>query len=320
MILGLLAGLATGAIWGLSFVAPRAVAPLTAIDLTIARYGLFGLSALVLIAAYPRFRPLLGGRRLAAGLVLGAIGYTGYFVAIAAAVGLAGAAIPPLVVGLLPVVLALIGNWRERSVRWRALALPLALVGAGILTVNLATLRQAPPGADRAAILAGLACALAALLIWTGYAVANARIMRAPDAPDALAWTGLQGVGAALAVLPLLALCLVAPGLGLSAVPRLGTGALAAPAFVAWTLVLALAGGWIATWCWAVAARRLPLALSAQAIVAETLSALLYGFAWEGRWPDAAEGIGALLQIVGVAAAVAVFSRPAPLHSREALA
>ncbi|MGO7136454.1 hypothetical protein AB9E06_37210 [Rhizobium leguminosarum] len=40
--------------------------------------------------------------------------------------------------------------------------------------------------------------------------------------------------------------------------------------FVAWALVMGLAGSWIATWCWVVASCRLSLALSAQLIVAET--------------------------------------------------
>lgn len=95
MLLGILAGLATCALWGLSFVAPRAVEPFTALDLTIARYGIFGLvSALLMIL--PRFRPkgLSCGQWLR-GMLLGGAGYIGYFIAVAHAVRLAGASAVP---------------------------------------------------------------------------------------------------------------------------------------------------------------------------------------------------------------------------------
>lgn len=80
--------------------------------------------------------------------------------------------------------------------------------------------------------------------------------------------------------------------------------------FIGWTLVMGLAGSWFATWCWGVASRRLPLALSAQLIGAETIFGLVYGFMVEGRWPTVAEVVGATLQFAGVCSATTVFSWP----------
>jgi drug/metabolite transporter (DMT)-like permease len=51
MLLGIIAGLTTCALWGLTFVAPRAVTPFTAWDLTIARYCIFGLTCLITSAS-----------------------------------------------------------------------------------------------------------------------------------------------------------------------------------------------------------------------------------------------------------------------------
>jgi len=70
---------------------------------------------------------------------------------------------------------------------------------------------------------------------------------------------------------------------------------------------MGLAGSWFATWCWVVASRRLPLALAAQLIVAETIFGLVYGLMFEGRFPSIAEAVGALLQFAGVCMAIAVF-------------
>lgn len=298
MTTGIIAGLITCALWGLTFVAPRAVAPFTAWDLTVARYGVFGLICALLMLKR-RFRPHdIGPRRAAIGLLLGGAGYTGYFVATAFGVQHAGATVPPVIIGTMPVFLAVLANLRDRSVPWRALALPLVLTGAGIAAVNIAAL-DAPGIANGAALAAGIFASVAALAIWVIYGLVNAAVMRAPDAPDAMGWTGLQGIGAGLGGLLLLPLVSMNP-VDMPAAPGFWP-------FAAWALLMGIAGSWLATWCWGIASRRLPLALSAQLIVAETVFGLLYGFLFEQRWPVAAEAAGALLQITGVCLAIMVF-------------
>ena len=308
MLIGIIAGLTTCALWGLTFLAPRAVAPFTAWDLTIARYGIFGLACLLLMINR-RFRPAgMAPSRLLIGLLLGGAGYVGYFVSAAFAVQLAGAAIPPVIIGTMPVFLAIIANVRDRSAPWRALALPLAMVAVGVTIVNVATISAADLS-SATAITLGILTSFVALTIWIVYGLANAAVMRSSDAPDALQWTGLQGIGAAigsLLLLPLASFDLVGTASG-SEISR----------FVGWALVMGLAGSWFATWCWAVASRRLPLALSAQLIVAETVFGLAYGLMFEERLPSTAEAIGAALQLLGVCSAIAAFSKP---ESSEALA
>lgn len=304
MLLGIIAGLTTCALWGLTFVAPRAVAPFTAWDLTIARYGIFGLVCLLMMFDR-RFRPMgMTPSRFLIGLLLGGAGYVGYFVSAAFAVQLAGAAIPPVIIGTMPVFLAIIGNIQDRSAPWHALAFPLAMIATGVVIVNVATIRAADLSTT-AGIILGILASSVALAIWIVYGLANAAVMRSADAPDGLQWTGLQGIGAAIGSLLLLPLAsLDLPDT--ASVPEVSR-------FIGWALVMGLAGSWFATWCWVVASRRLPLALSALLIVAETMFGLAYGFMFEGRLPSPAEAIGAALQLAGVCAAVAAFSKPRPL-------
>lgn len=301
MLLGIIAGLTTCALWGLTFIAPRAVAPFTAWDLTIARYGVFGLACLLLMADR-RFRPIsIAPSRLLTGLLLGGAGYVGYFISTAFAVQLAGAAVPPVIIGTMPVFLAIIANIRDRSAPWKALALPLALIAIGVAIVNAATVSAADV-ADTPSIFLGVLASSAALVIWIAYGLANAAVMQSADAPDGLQWTGLQGIGAAIGSLLLLPLASFDLADTASA-PETAR-------FVAWALVMGLAGSWFATWCWVIASRRLPLALAAQLIVAETAFGLAYGFMFEGRFPSPAEAIGATMQFAGVCSAIAVFSKP----------
>ncbi|MGL4242999.1 MAG: DMT family transporter [Beijerinckiaceae bacterium] len=315
MLTGILMGLAAGALWGLTFVAPRAVQPYGEIDLAILRYGVFGLTSLALMLVSRRFRPgRLTWRRMLLALWLGLSGFVIYYVCVAFSVSLAGPAIAPLVIGALPVLLAIYGNWREKSVGWGAIAPPLALIAAGLLIVNLDAMRSATAPADQARVLLGFGLAVLGLAVWFLYAITNAWAMRSKDAPDALAWTSLQGLGAMAGTVPLVVL---APLMGWSRIPELGFAGGDGMRLILWALATGVVASWVAQYFWTVASHRLPLALSAQLIVAETLFALVYGFAYEGRWPHAAEWAGGILLVAGVVLGVRAFTAAPQVAQRK---
>jgi drug/metabolite transporter (DMT)-like permease len=306
MLTGILAGLAAGALWGLTFVAPRAVAPYSEIDLAILRYAAFGMTSLVLMALDKRFRPgPMTLRRMLLALWLGLSGFVIYYVCVAFSVSLAGPAIPPLVIGGLPLLLAVYGNWQDRNVAWSALAGPLLLIAAGLVVVNIATIQAAGSASAQKNIMLGFLLALAGLFVWFLYAITNARSMRSADAPPVLGWTSLQGLGAAAGTIPLL---ILAPMMGWSRIPELGFAGDAGMRLILWALLTGIIASWVAQYFWTLASHRLPLALSAQLIVSETLFALVYGFAYEGRWLHAPEWVGGALLIAGVFWGVKVFS------------
>ncbi|WP_086997119.1 DMT family transporter [Rhizobium sullae] len=299
MLIGVLCGLATCALWGLTFVVPRAIAPFNTMDLTIARYGLFAVASVVLMVN-PRFRPRNIKPRLAVtALLLGGVGYVGYFVSVAYAVRLVGAAIPPLVIGTMPVILAVIANFRDRSVAWQMLALPLLLIAAGIGWVNVSIFSATPSG-DEAAIILGIGSTLIGLALWVIYGLASTAAMQSPEAPDILQWTGLQGIGAGIGSLVLIPFTSIGTDIVFTGAELLR--------FILWSLIMGLAGAWLATLLWMIASKRLPLALAAQLIVAETIFGLIFGFLFEQRLPTLAEAGGSILQLAGVGLAIAIFT------------
>ncbi len=295
MLIGILCGLATCALWGLSFVAPRVVVPYTTIDLTVARYGLFAAVSLILMVN-PRFRPV-GLRRslLLTGIALGGFGYVGYFMSIS----YAGTAIPPLVIGTMPVLLAIIANFKDRSIGWSALALPLILIAAGIGWVNVSIFASTPAG-DQTGILLGIAAALIGLALWVVYGLISAAVMQSAEAPSAMHWTALQGIGAGIGAVILLPFTSIWENISFTGEETFH--------FVLWVAVMGIAGSWLATLSWMIAARLLPLALAAQLIVAETVFGLFYGFLFEQRMPTVPEAGGAILQLAGVGMAIAIFT------------
>jgi drug/metabolite transporter (DMT)-like permease len=307
MLLGVVAGLITGAFWGMTFVAPTAVRPYSELDLAILRYLAFGATSLALMALSVRFRPgPIGWRRALMALWLGLTGYVTYYLFVAFAVRYSGPAIAPLIIGLLPVLLPIYANWRDKTVPWRLLAAPLAIIAVGLGLINAAALAQAATAEARREVWFGVFLATCALIVWLYYAVLNAKAMRAPDAPSALGWTSLQGLGAMAGVLPLVVL---APLMGWSEIPSRGFAGLEGASLLLWGVATGVLGSWVAQYFWTLASKRLPLALSAQLIVSETVFGLIYGFLWQGRWPFAQEWLGAGLLLTGVMLGVHLFTR-----------
>ena len=65
-----------------------------------------------------------------------------------------------------------------------------------------------------------------------------------------------------------------------------------------------LGSAWLATILWNIASQRLSASLCGQLIVSETLFALAYSFAWDGRWPTWAQAAACVLFTLGILASI----------------
>jgi drug/metabolite transporter (DMT)-like permease len=314
MLAGLLCSLGAGLLWGVVFVAPLMLADYPGIVLSFGRYLAFGVIALVL-AWFDRrtlARLTRADWREAAKLAL--VGNLLYYAALASAIQLAGAAVPTLLIGTLPVVISATSNLLERrsgeaarGLPWARLAPSLAVMGLGIVLVHGAEGARGAAGnpADHAL---GIVLALLALACWTWYPIRNARWLKTGQVPSR-AWATAQG----LATLPLAAAALagyalwdwaVHPGGGFPW--PLGPQPLR---FAAIMLFIGLAASWLGTLLWNRASRLLPASLAGQLIVFETLAALLYAYSWLGKMPSATVLAGIALLVAGVVLGVRAFQR-----------
>jgi len=322
LVTGTAFALAAGLMWGLVFVAPLLLPEYPAALLSCARYVAFGLIALPLAWLDRRLLRELSRADWIEALKLSLVGNLLYYLLLAAAIQRAGAPLPTMIIGTLPVVIALVSNRRDARrdgrLPWRRLLPSLGLIVIGIALVNHAELAQLR--ADPARVLAdelpryalGALLAIGAVVCWTWYPLRNADWLRAHAERSPRVWATAQGV----ATLPL-----AAAGLALfwaysaasgSAFPMpLGPQPMR---FVLLMLVIGLFASWLGTLCWNEASQRLPTSLSGQLIVFETLAALGYAFALRGQppqWPTLA-GIGLL--VAGVVWALrGPPPRPAPI-------
>ncbi|MBO9709220.1 MAG: DMT family transporter [Caulobacter sp.] len=292
LILGLICGLVAGAFWGGVFLAPKLLGDFTPLQMTAGRYIAYGLAAAVLLA--PGWRSVMSrmdGRDWRDLILLSLLGNLIYYVGLAVAVQTAGVALASLIIGLLPVTITLVGAKPGEGTPLRTLAAPLALIVAGGVCINVAVFAT-PSDVPVGKLVLGVLGATLALAVWTVYAVWNARRLAATPKFSSHEWSLLTGLATGM-----LSLVLVVPAfMG----GRAAHGASAWGWFWIVSFAVAIGASVIGNGLWNNASRLLPLSLSGQLIVFETLFALLYGFLHEGRWPHLLEGAAIVLMLAGV--------------------
>ncbi|MFN3359709.1 MAG: EamA/RhaT family transporter, partial [Pseudomonas sp.] len=229
--------------WALNFITPYVSGEYSLYDLMAVRFlsaGALGVVGIILCRAQLR---LLRPGQFYLGALLGALGCLGYGACIAAGVVFGGPVLTPALVGMVPVLLALLGNANDKTVQWRKLAAPLACLTAGLLLSNLSSANQ--PGSTAVSWSAGLLFSLGAVVLWIGFSVINQRqLMHLPTQAVGL-WSALMLLGAGLATLCLLPLV---QSLGLLKLPTLGFGISRAGPLYAWSLIIALMSTVVGAW------------------------------------------------------------------------
>lgn len=309
---GVLCGLLAGAFWGTIFVMPRWLAEFSPMELALGRYLAYGLITLLLLA--PRLRGLL--RRLTRDdckvLLRHALaGNIVYYLLLSTGVQLAGVAAASLIIGLLPLSVTLLGRRDHGALPLRQLAWPLALVLAGIVCINVDVFTHAR-GASQpwTTVALGMLCAFGALLCWTWYAVDNARFLKRNPHFSGAEWSGLYGLSTGVVAL-LMGVAVLALG---------GIGEQARDWLRFWSVVtlVALGASVIGNQLWNIASRRVPVTLSGQLLLFETLFGLLYGFLHQHQTPRPLEWTAIVLLIAGVAGSVWMHARPAKFQAPPA--
>ena len=306
---GIFYGSLAGAVWGLVFLSPALLPDFSPLLLSCGRFLMYGVIALLI--GLPMARSLLCKLSLEDLMALTRLSLTGnivYFILLAAAVQRIGIAPTSLVIGVLPLTITLLGRKEADAPALSHLFWPLLTVMAGIVCINLEALlgdgAQSQPLSER---VLGMVYAVLALACWSWFATDNARCLKRQTHFNSNEWSLLTGV-----ITGLLAggIWLAAELLGLTAV-QIELPAERWQSFWLVNLVLAVVASWLGYTFWNASTRRLPLTLSGQMVVFETLFALVYGFVYLQRLPTLLEGVAILLLLGGVCAAVARHGKPA---------
>jgi drug/metabolite transporter (DMT)-like permease len=312
LVSGTLFALAAGLMWGLVFVGPLLLPEYPATVQTFGRYLAFGLIALPLAWLDRAKLRQLSRADWREALKLALVGNVVYYLFLASAIQRAGGPLPTMIIGTLPVVIAIASKLRraapgariEAPVPWLRLVPSLLLIGLGIGLVNHAELEQLKhdPTADLARYALGGVLAAGAVACWTWYPIRNAEWLRAHPDRSPRGWATAQG----LMTLPLALLGYGATWLWHDATGEpfpMPFGPRAAD-FLLLMFAIGLFASMLGTLCWNEASQRLPPTLSGQLIVFETLAALSYAFVLRHSAPRVETLVGVALLVTGVVWAV----------------
>lgn len=304
MGVGVLFALAAGLLWGLVFIGPLLLPEYPAAMQSFGRYLAFGLIALPLAwLDRARLRELTWSDWRAA-LKLALVGNLLYYLFLASAIQRAGAPLPTMIIGTLPVVIAITANLRDHRrdgrLPWGRLAPCLLLIAAGIALVNHAEMAalQSDPAADLGRYALGALLAVGGVVCWTWYPLRNADWLRDHPGRHPRTWATAQGVATLpLALVGFLAFWGWQAATGAPFPMPFGPR----PEFFLFLMFsIGLLASWLGTLCWNEASQRLPTAIAGQLIVFETLAALAYAFMLRGQWPDPTTLLGIALLVAGV--------------------
>jgi drug/metabolite transporter (DMT)-like permease len=310
MLAGIAFALAAGLMWGLVFVGPLLLPEYPAALQVFGRYLAFGLIAIPMAWFDRKEIAQLQRADWLEAFKLAIVGNLLYYLFLASAIQRSGGPLPTMIIGILPVVIAIFANQlnrqRDGQLPWGRLAPCLAIILAGIACVNQVEMTSftRDPKADLTRYLIGALLAFLAVACWTWYPIRNANWLRDHSGRKPRAWATAQG----LATLPLAVGGYVVFWMWI----RVSDNPLPMPfgprpeAFVGLMLAIGLFASWLGTQCWNEASQRLPTALVGQLIVFETLAALAYAYLLRGKWPEPLTLFGILLLLIGVILAVRI--------------
>ena len=286
MLLGVLLGVAAGALWGLIYIAPLAVPEYNPVLVALSRFIAFGVISLPFLWVFRRELKAFTRADIWESFKLPLLGNVLFYCLLTICIRLAGAPLAGMFMAVIPVLVAIASNIRyagsKSAVAWSKILPPLAVIFFGLIVANLTEFERAAAASAEGGMQywIGVGFGLAAVVSWTWFSIMNAACLF-----GILAWpAGLMDTGITL----------------MGAAPM---------KFLAVALGIGLLCSWVAMICWNKMSQILPAALGGQLIVFESVFAVIYALMWRGEMPTLSMTIGFIILMGGVLGSLRVFQK-----------
>lgn len=289
LLLGIAAVLSACAVWSLSLLAPELVG-VGALGVIGARYTGGGLPSLAVLRRTTGHIDWFRAVRFAV------MGQVGYYAMALTAVRFSGATVVMGIVGMTPVVMAVVER-RADGRPVRPLLLPLAGSATGLLLLSTQQFAAPPPSSTPAMVGLGVLLSIAGLASWTWASIDNGRYLRANPRLSTVRWSSATSVAAMVLASPV------------AVVVALQTSLTAVPPLLVVAATVGVGGSWLAVMAFGHGVRMLPAGLAGQLLVVETVLGLVVLSAVRGIVPGPTSLVAVSLLIGSVVAAVRVHAR-----------
>lgn len=306
--------IAVNCVWGLAFVIPTNLGDVDSGVVALGRYFIYGvLSAGILLVAARKVP--FGQIHWARAFAYAFIGHVGYYVVLVWAIAIGGVMVVAPIMATLPVSVAITGNLLSKELTFKRLALPLLFILAGITYLRIYQNNHfTVHGVKPDDMIYGAMLAFAALAMWTMYAVLNARYLKRSQI-SSVVWAQAMGLCCLLQVALIISIWpffyeqpenLFAWMRDYEIVVRFFLG----------IVILGVLVSWASTQVWNKVSRKLPITVSGQLLVVQSLAAILYGSWLDGQAPQPIEMSCIALVVVGVVWGVKMAYEPRVQPSR----
>ncbi|MDO4936295.1 MAG: EamA family transporter, partial [Sutterellaceae bacterium] len=180
MLLGVLLGVATGALWGLIYIAPLMVPEYNAVLVALSRFMAFGVISLPFLYVFRREIDGFTWADIRQTFRLSLFGNVLFYCLLTICIRLAGAPLAGMFMAVIPVLVAIVSNVRNRGtdsqVPWSKIIPPLVVIFAGLLIANITEFQKAAAQSAEGGEMywVGVAFGIAAVISWTWFSIANA--------------------------------------------------------------------------------------------------------------------------------------------------
>lgn len=313
MFKGTTFALAACFIWGLIFIVPQYMAGFSPIEITIARYSLYGIvSFLIFLKARSKGACKYPKAIWIKALSLSVFSTTGYYIFVILALRYSTPAICALILGFSPITIAFYGNWKQKEVAFRSLTVPSLLILLGLIVINAPHLMESDSPSMH---VLGLFCALLALASWSYYVVINSKFLKQNPEVQSSDWSTLIGVTSLFwaGLLTVFLGLFSNQDLNFSKYTTLNAELIS---FLVGIGILGILCSWVGGFLWNKASLYLPVSLAGQLMIFETIFGVLFVYTLKQDMPPLMEGIGIVLLLLAIIYSLRQFYRgKSPLTS-----
>lgn len=303
-------------IWGLIYVIPLYMASFNPIEIAMGRYFCYGIASILYMVSF-RWQSLKRMPKILwkKAFIFSLLANIGFYPAAVLGIQCADAAVAALILGMTPITITIIGNFKQKECSFKSLIWPCIAIGSGLILVNIPALQASSFEKSASLYCTGLLFAFIALISWSIFAVANGRLLKKFPTLSSRDWSSIIGIASLVWVMVIgLVFMMFTPEPFLYKflvwTPELQT-------FIIGSIILGLLCSWTGAFLWNKGSSMLPISLAGQLTIFETLFGLLFVYLLLQRVPEIIELVGMAIILIGIYSSIRAFAKAQKLQAAE---